>query len=79
MAEDTDRLYRKSIRFRRDLRLAAQPGAISCGNRRKSNTHTKSRQRVVPLPFLWYDKQITKHMEDYYEENCRRKKILRSI
>ena len=46
MAEDTDRLYQTCIRFRRDLRLAAQPGVISYGNRRKSNTHTKSRQRV---------------------------------
>ncbi len=36
MAEDTVQLYRKSIRFRRDLRLAAQPGVISYGNRRKS-------------------------------------------
>lgn len=33
MAEGTDILYRKRIYFRRDLRLAAQPGVISCGNR----------------------------------------------
>ena len=36
MAEGTAILYRTCIRFRRDLRLAAQPGVISCGNRRKS-------------------------------------------
>ena len=33
MAEDTDILYRKRIYFRRDLRLAARRGVISCGNR----------------------------------------------
>ena len=38
MAEDTDRLYRKTPAFAR-----------------KFHTNTKSRQRVVPLPLLWYD------------------------
>ena len=36
MAEDTDRLYRKASTSARDLRLAAQPGVISYGNRCKS-------------------------------------------